>query len=58
MGQLITPEEEGLSRLVKTKKNAQKLVPNDSTLAFIMRYARACHVEKKLPDSLSGFILN
>jgi hypothetical protein len=32
--------------------------PGSDTLAFIVQFAHAYHVEKKLPSSLAGMVLN
>ena len=36
----------------------KRLKPTQSTLAFVMQFAYTYHVEKKLPSSLSGIMLN
>jgi hypothetical protein len=41
------------------KENVSGLVsPRKETLVLIMQFAAAYHVEKKLPDALSGIVLN
>lgn len=45
-------------KVLKEKDVKEILVPTEDTLAYIMQFASVYHVEKKLPDSLSGMILN
>jgi len=59
MYQKITPKNSDQYCPVMEKYPAfQYLNPRKETLSLIMQFARAYHVEKRLPAQLSGIILN
>jgi hypothetical protein len=49
---------EDCCRVVEKDFHARLMDPRNETLALIMQFACAYHVEKKLPTGLSGLILN
>ena len=46
------------ANVLKDEKKKRLLNPSQGTLAFVMQFAYSYHVEKKLPSSLSGIMLN
>lgn len=48
----------GCYNVLKDEKSGGLLNPGKDTLAYIMQFASAYHVEKELPSSLSGMVLN
>jgi hypothetical protein len=62
MYQKITQKESSKKidycKIVEKEKSLESLNPEKVTLAFIMQFACAYHVEKDLPLPLSGMILN
>ncbi|MDH8701608.1 hypothetical protein M2138_000955 [Dysgonomonadaceae bacterium PH5-43] len=46
------------SNVLKDGSCKGEVSPRKDTLAFIMQFARAYHVEKDLPVAVSGFVLN
>jgi hypothetical protein len=51
-----TPDE--CCNVMNEKKSSRFLNPRQETLAFIMQFACAYHVEKKLPLRMAGMLLN
>jgi hypothetical protein len=45
-------------KIVKKEPISGLLNPSKETLTFVMQFARVYHVEKQLPASISGLILN
>jgi hypothetical protein len=43
---------------IMNSKNAQALMPSRQTLSFIKQFACSYHVEKGLPFTLSGMVMN
>jgi hypothetical protein len=59
MYQKITQEEStDYCKIVRKERNSGSLNPGTTTLALIMQFACSYHVEKSLPASLSGMVLN
>ncbi len=59
MHQMSTPNNaDDFCRAMK-KENVRKYYnPKKQTLSLILQFACSYHVEKKLPESLSGLVLN
>lgn len=59
MYQKTTPKEiEDYCKVIKKGNFSDRLKPRKIVLVSIMQYACAYHVEKLLPASLSGMVLN
>ncbi|GHU68081.1 hypothetical protein FACS189413_04140 [Bacteroidia bacterium] len=44
--------------VMKEKTSLLNLNPHPATIAFLLQFACAFHVEKDLPAGMSGFMLN
>lgn len=59
MCQKITPKKvSDYCNVLKDEKEEGNLNPQQDTLGYIMQFAYTYHVERELPESLSGMILN
>jgi len=45
-------------RIAQKIKMSKPMSPRKETLSFLMQFSRSYHVEKELPESLSGMVLN
>lgn len=46
------------NNVLKDEKGGDRYLPHKDTLAYILQFAHAYHVEKELPETISGLILN
>jgi len=59
MSQISTPEEwKDYCEAMKSERVHICKEPRKQTIAMVMQFARSYHVERKLPVSLSGYVLN
>ncbi len=59
MSRISTPEEwKDYCDAMKREKVYICKEPRKQTIAMVMQFARSYHVEKQLPASLSGYVLN
>ncbi|GHT70675.1 hypothetical protein FACS1894155_05820 [Bacteroidia bacterium] len=59
MSQISTPNEwKDYCDAMKKEKCRVYKDPRKQTMALIMQFARTYHVEKNLPASLSGYVIN
>ena len=58
MPQKITPNQTENCYSFMNEKKRSRISPSPRSLAFILQFAHSYHVEKKLPSSLAGMVLN
>ncbi len=59
MSRISTPEEwKDYCDAMKREKVHICKEPRKQTMAVVMQFARSYHVEKQLPASMSGYVLN
>ena len=59
MSQISTPEEwKDYCDAMKAERVRIGKEPRKQTIAMVMQFARSYHVERRLPMSLSGYVLN